>query len=68
MAELNLDELSYLADKAMLPKKLVLDCAKKTVCDFMGVWAKEKNNLFLSKSDVEKVDAHIKTLAILNDV
>ena len=67
MAELNLNELSYLADKAMLPEKLVLDCAKKTVSDFMEVWAKEKTNLFLSKENIETVDAHIKTLAILND-
>ncbi|MCF6343096.1 MAG: HipA domain-containing protein [Devosiaceae bacterium] len=68
MAELNLDELSYLADKAMLPKKMVLDSAKETVSNFMQVWAKEKTNLFLPKESIKKVDAHIKTLALLNEV
>ena len=68
MAELNLEELSYLADKAKLPEKLVLDSAKQTVCNFIEVWAKEKNNLFLSKTIIKKIDEHIKTLAIIKEI
>jgi serine/threonine-protein kinase HipA len=38
MTELSLDQLSYLAAKARLPKKLVLDAGKETVERFMAAW------------------------------
>ncbi|MCA1409084.1 hypothetical protein I6F26_32690 [Ensifer sp. IC3342] len=49
MAELTLEELSYLAAKAKLPEKLVLDTAKETVASFRDIWPRERNNLTLSK-------------------
>lgn len=67
MAELTLEELSYLAAKARLPEKLVLDTAKATVASFRDVWPQEKNNLMLSKEVVAAVDAHLITLSLLKE-
>jgi len=38
MADLSLDQLAYLAAKARLPEKLVLDTAKETVERFLAAW------------------------------
>lgn len=38
MTQLSLDQLSYLAAKARLPEKLVLDTARATVERFMAAW------------------------------
>jgi len=38
MTDLSLDQLAYLAAKARLPEKLVLDVAKETVERFLAVW------------------------------
>lgn len=38
MRELSLDQLSYLAAKARLPEKLVLDAGRETVERFMDIW------------------------------
>lgn len=38
MADLSLDQLAYLAAKARLPEKLVLDTARETVERFMAIW------------------------------
>lgn len=67
MAELTLEEFSYLAAKARLPEKLVLDTAKQTVASFRDVWHKEKSNLVLSKEVVATVDTHLSTLPLLKE-
>ena len=67
MAEVNLAELAYLADKAMLPETLVLDTARQTVSDFLEVWAAEKTNLALSSDIIEAVDQHIASLALVRE-
>lgn len=59
-----LDELSYLAGKVGLPKKPVLDTAKRTVERFHEVWKTEKNHLPQRKNVTESIDAHLKTLNI----
>lgn len=59
-----LDELSYLAGKAGLPEKPVLDTAKQTVERFREVWAAEKNNLPQDKRVTDSIDAHLKTLKL----
>ena len=38
MADLSLDQLAYLAAKARLPEKLVLDTARETAERFMTAW------------------------------
>ncbi|MCP3663228.1 MAG: type II toxin-antitoxin system HipA family toxin [Gammaproteobacteria bacterium] len=38
MSDLSLDQLAYLAAKARLPEKLVLDTAKETVERFLAAW------------------------------
>jgi serine/threonine-protein kinase HipA len=50
MADLSLDELSYLAAKAGLPQGLVIDTAKTTVAAVRDVWARERANLPIAKA------------------
>lgn len=67
MAELNMEELAYLANKAKLPEKLVLDTAQQTVSDFMEVWAKEKTNLALTSEMITVVETHLRKLALVRN-
>ena len=67
MADVGLAELAYLADKARLPEKLVLDTARQTVSDFLDIWAKEKHNLAIATDVIDAVDAHIARLAIVKE-
>lgn len=63
-SEFTWDELSHLADKAMLPKNLVLDTAKQTVVEFHEVWVKEKAHLPLTKSMIEAIEKHYQSLPL----
>ena len=64
MRELSMDELAYLAAKAHLPRKLVLDTATETVTRFIGEWAAEKAHLPISKNVVTAIDTHLSFLEI----
>ncbi|HDI3197660.1 TPA: HipA domain-containing protein [Vibrio cholerae] len=63
-SDFTLDELSHLAAKAMLPEKLVLDTAKQTVAGFHEVWAKEKTHLPLTKSVIEAIERHLRSIPL----
>jgi serine/threonine-protein kinase HipA len=63
-SDFTLDELSHLAAKAMLPEKLVLDTAKQTVAGFHEIWAKEKAHLPLTKSMIEAIDTHLRSIPL----
>jgi serine/threonine-protein kinase HipA len=58
------DELSYLAAKARLPAKLVLDTAMETVERFNGLWQARKAQLGLAKKALAVIDAHIRTVPL----
>jgi len=64
LTDFTLDELSLLAAKAMLPDKLVLDTAKQTVAGFHEVWAKEKAHLPLTKSMIEAIETHLRSISL----
>lgn len=63
--QFTLDELSYLAAKAGLPEKPVLDTATETVQRFLDIWQAEKAHLPHGKRVTEKIDAHLKRLPIV---
>ena len=63
-SDFTLDELSHLAAKAMLPEKLVLDTAKQTVAGFYEIWAKEKAHLPLTKSMIEAIETHLRSIPL----
>ena len=63
-SDFTLDELSHLAAKAMLPEKLVLDTAKQTVAGFHEIWAKEKAHLPLTKSMIEAIELHLRSIPL----
>ena len=62
--EFTSDELAYLAGKARLPEKLVLDTAAETVELFHQTWNAEKKNLPLSKKLVDAIDAQARKVPI----
>lgn len=64
MDEFTREELAYLAAKARLPEKLVLNVAKAIVTRFRETWSAEKNNLTLDKKTITAIDKHITTLPI----
>jgi len=64
MDEFSRDELAYLAGKARLPEKLVLDAASETAARFHDVWRAEKKNLPLSRSLIETIEKHIRKVPI----
>lgn len=63
-SDFTLDELSHLAAKAMLPEKLVLDTAKQTVAGFHEIWAKEKAHLPVTKSMIEAIETHLRSIPL----
>lgn len=62
--EFTKDELAYMAGKARLPEKLVLDTAAETVEAFHEVWRREKNNLPLTKDMIGTVEKQIQVVPI----
>lgn len=65
MAELSVDELRYMAAKALLPEKLVVSTALETVDRFQAVWHQEKAYLPLATEVVGAVERHLTTLSIV---
>ena len=63
-AELSKDELSYLAAKAKLPGKLVLDTALETVERFNATWRTHKTGLGLPQKTIRLIDEHIKCVPL----
>jgi len=63
-SDFTLDELSHFAAKAMLPEKLVLDTAKQTVAGFHEIWAKEKAHLPLTKTVIEAIETHLRSIPL----
>jgi serine/threonine-protein kinase HipA len=66
MDEFSLEELAYLAGKARLPKKIVLDTAKETVARFHELWRAEGRSR-LPKKLVAAVETHTKTVPIAGE-
>jgi serine/threonine-protein kinase HipA len=64
MDQFSRDELAYMAGKARLPEKLVLDTAEETVACFHETWGKEKKNLPLTKEIIAAIESHLKTVPI----
>lgn len=59
------DELSHLAAKAALPRKMVLDTAREMAADFRAVWEREKGHLPMLGEVREAIDALLPTLPIV---
>ncbi|RJT27836.1 type II toxin-antitoxin system HipA family toxin [Mesorhizobium waimense] len=65
MRELSLDELRYLAAKAHLPEKLVVDTARETVTRFRDEWPEAKKTLPVARAVADAIDAHLQDLALI---
>ncbi|MCM5555307.1 type II toxin-antitoxin system HipA family toxin [Pleomorphomonas sp. NRK KF1] len=58
------DELSHLSVKASLPAKTVIDTARETAADFLGVWSREKHHLPMFANVRDAIDDLLSTLPI----
>ena len=67
MREFSLDELRYLAAKAHLPEKLVVDAATETVARFRDEWPEAKKGLPITRAVADAIDAHLKDLALISE-
>ncbi len=67
MRELSLDELRYLAAKARLSEKLVVDTAKETVFRFRDEWPEAKKALPIARPVADAIDAYLKDLTLISD-
>jgi len=66
MTDLNMESVSYFANKAKLPEKLMLDTALETVERFRTVWPRLKGNLPMHNDVVTEIERHIETIPIAN--
>jgi serine/threonine-protein kinase HipA len=67
MDGLTLDEIAYLATKAGLPQKPMIDTAKETVTRFHDVWTAERGNLPISQKLAQAIDEHVAKLPIARE-
>ena len=63
-SEFSEDELSHLAERALLPEGVVLDAARETVALFREHWRAEKANLPLAANAVAAIEAHLTTVPL----
>jgi serine/threonine-protein kinase HipA len=68
MANFNSDELRHLADKALLPQKIVIDTARETVRRFREAWEAEKNHLPLANKVKKMIDAHAPMIPLYEEL
>lgn len=64
----SVDELTHLAVKASIPKKMAIDAAKETVQLFREHWEAEVANLPMSEEVRSAVETHMKTVPILEEL
>lgn len=62
------DELTHLAVKAAIPKAMALRAARETVQRFREIWAREAANLPMSADVRSAIDAHMRTVPILEEL
>jgi len=62
--EFNRDQLSYLAAKASLPEKFVLDTARETVAAFDDLWPNAKKDLDMSSALASAIEKHRKRVPL----
>lgn len=62
MSEFSFDELRYLAAKAHLSEKLVINAASETVARFQDEWPSAKKDLPIDPEVAEAIEAHIDRL------
>jgi serine/threonine-protein kinase HipA len=65
MAEFSFDELRYLAAKAHLPEKLVINAAAETLTRFRDEWPAATKDLPVPRAVTHAVETHMKGLALL---
>ena len=64
----SVDELEHLAVKASIPRKMAIDAAQETVQAFREHWGTEAANLPMSDEVRSAVEAHMKTVPILEEL
>ena len=65
MSEFSFDELRYLAAKAHLSEKLVINAASETLTQFQDEWPAARKELPMGPKVAEAIEAHMKGLALI---
>ncbi len=60
----SMDELRSLADKAFLPRTIVLQTARETTERFLDAWTGERSHLDLPRATIAAIDAHLARVPI----
>ncbi|MCB9987713.1 MAG: HipA domain-containing protein [Rhodospirillales bacterium] len=68
ITELSLDQLSYLAAKARLPEKLVLDVGRETAVQFMAAWKGGRAIQHVSTKAVGPIDELLARIPLVSEV
>ncbi len=68
MTEFSADELRYMAAKALLPEKLVIDTATETVQRFREAWDAEKKHLPLAEKVIMMIDSHAPNMPLYREL
>ncbi len=63
-SQFSMDELRRLADRASLPRTIVLNTARETVARFHDAWGNEKTHLGVPDATIATIDAHLKRVPI----
>lgn len=65
LSELSLGQLTHLAARAGLPRRLVLDAGRETVDRFRNVWSRARATRNLGSSTVGRIDALLQRTALV---
>jgi serine/threonine-protein kinase HipA len=68
MTKFNVDELTHLARKSLLPEKEVIDAARDTIRKFRDIWASERTHLPLSAKVRATIDTHAPLVPIYREL
>ncbi len=66
MSELSLDQLAYLAAKAHLPEKLVLDTGRETVSRFLDTWQNGKGVANRYPAAIKPINTHLQRIPMVH--
>ena len=67
-SDFSVDELTHLAVKASIPKKMAIDTAEETTSLFREIWAREAPNLPIGKEVISAVESHMTKVPILREL
>jgi serine/threonine-protein kinase HipA len=63
--DFSVDELTHLAEKARLPRHLVLETALATASRFLDIWSREKKQLAMAPAVSNAIEQHLQRIPLV---